>query len=122
MSDILAELLAAAASQAAARKERAPKRPPVLSPDAVAERESQYLPHRLVAMFYETTCVHCGTITLEFEGLFEERKHARVSDLHLVRQPFIPLEAALPRRRKYLPRDVPYCAACAGLDLYTDEE
>jgi hypothetical protein len=39
----------------------------------------------------------------------------------MVRQPFVPSTSNLPRVRKYLPRDVPYCAACSGLDSYKEE-
>lgn len=119
--DFLDQMLAEAAAEVKARAGK-PKRGPVSREDEIAARENLYRPHRLVALFYRTTCARCGTVTDSFDGLFEERKHIRVSDLHMVRQPFVPLESGLPRTRKYLPRDVPYCEACAGLDLYSDEE
>lgn len=118
MSDFLDQMLAEAAAEVKARKAK-PKGSPV---HAVTEnRENLYLPFRLVALFHRTSCAHCGNVTLDFEGLFEERKHVRVSDLHMVRQPFVPIESGLPRVKKYLPRDVPYCAACTNLDSYEEE-
>lgn len=123
--DLIEQLFAQAQADAAARKRSKAKGSGVAIANAElqAARENLYRPHRLVALFYRTTCAHCGTVEDAFDGLFEERKHVRVSDLHLVRQPFVPLnEGNLPRVRKYLPRDVAYCSACAGLGLYGEEE
>lgn len=118
--DFLESLIASAKAQAAAKASR-PKGTIVRTSDP-AERENLYAPHRLVALFHQTTCASCGTITTSFEGLFEERKHIRVSDLHLVRQPFVPLaDNTLPRVRKYLPHAAPYCEACVNLDSYREE-
>ena len=115
--DFLDQMIAEAAAEAAKAKKE--KRGPVA---AVTEnRENLYRPFRLVALFHRTVCAHCGTVTLDFEGLFEERKHIRVSDLHMVRQPFVPLDTGLPRVKKYLPRDVPYCVECTNLESYQEE-
>lgn len=115
--DLLDQLMADAAAEAlrlkaAKAKGFAPAAPP---------QETLYHPSRQVAMFYRSACAHCGTVTLEFEGLFEERRHIRTGDLHSVRQPFIPLNDGLPRVRKYLPRDVPYCGECVDLPSYKEE-
>jgi len=119
--DPLDSILAEAEAEVAALKARKHKHP-LPSTLAAEARENLYLPFRLVAMFHKTHCVHCGATVHEFEGIFEERKHVRVSDLHLVRQPFVPLNiGTLPRVKKYLPRDVPYCAACVNLDSYIEE-
>ena len=115
--DLLDTLLADAKVEAARLKAAKAKGQPAPAPSP----ESFYTPHRLVAMFYRSACVHCDTVTLEFEGLFEERRHVRTGDLHLVRQPFIPLESSLPRAKKYLPRDVPYCPACIDPESYQEE-
>lgn len=116
MSDYLDALIAEAAAEVRAAKAR-PKSLQPIAPDPTAS----FIPSRQVAMFYRTHCLHCDTITLEFEGLFEERRHARLADTHLVRQPFVPLDDGLPRVRKYLPRDVPYCGECVNLDSYKEE-
>ena len=116
--DFLDQMLAEAAAEVRKAKSR-PKGSPVRP--VTENRENLYLPFRLVALFHRTTCAHCGTVTREFEGLFEERKHVRVGDLHLVRQPFVPLDSTLPRVKKYLPRDVPYCIECTDLDSYQEE-
>jgi len=113
--DFLDQLLADAAAEVARRVKAKPK-----AAHAVPAPEL-FQPSRLVAMFYRSACAHCGTVSLEFEGLFEERRHIRTGDTHSVRQPFIPLEAGLPRVRKHLPRDVPYCAACTDLASYEEE-
>jgi hypothetical protein len=116
--NLLDQLLADAAAEVAARRGK-PKAAKAAA-DLAAEREAQFVPHALVAMFHQTTCHHCGSIALEFEGIFEERRHIRTGDLHDVRQPFVPLDSELPRFRKYLPRDVPYCEACVDIDSYKE--
>ena len=112
LDDLLADAKAEAARLKAAR---------TAAPRAAPSEESFFTPYRLVAMFYRSACAHCGTVSLEFEGLFEERRHSRTHALHSVRQPFIPLESGLPRVRRYLPRDTAYCPACVNLDSYREE-
>ena len=114
--DFLDQLLADAAAEVARAKAKAKPKATCAVP-----APELFQPSRLVAMFYRSACARCGTVSLEFEGLFEERRHIRTRDTHSVRQPFIPLETGLPRVRKYLPRDVPYCAACTDLDSYKEE-
>ncbi len=115
--DFIESLIAEARRQAAAKAAPRTKASPTAEPPV----ETLFEPYRLVALFHRTQCLHCGTATTDFEGLFEERKHVRLPDLHMVRQPFVPSTSNLPRVRKYLPRDVPYCAACSGLDSYKEE-
>jgi hypothetical protein len=115
--DFIEELIVDARRQAAAKATSRSKAAPATDPAP----ETLFQPYRLVALFHRIQCHHCGTAADAFEGLFEERKHVRLPDLHMVRQPFIPGDSSLPRVRKYLPIDVPYCAACSGLDTYKAE-
>lgn len=103
--DFLDQMLAEA--QAAARPKKS-KGAGVPGGDPVA-RENLYKPYRLVALFNRTTCA-CGAVTDVFEGIFEERRHIRVSDTHLVREPVANPETTLPRVRKYLQHTSLYCA------------
>lgn len=111
------ELLADAQRQVDAQKK---KKAPTTQAEVIAAREALFVPVAQVALFYEQTCVRCGSVERLFEGLFEERKHSKQPDTHDTRLAALPEPNGLPRYRKYLPRDVAYCAACSDLESYEE--
>lgn len=116
--DLLDQLIA----QAKKDKENAPARvrgrPPAVDR---AERENEYLPYRMVALYNQVICTHCGREQHLFEGLFEERKHTRLGDTHWVKQGTLPFTANLPRVKQFRTCSIPYCDACAELSSYEEQ-
>lgn len=118
--DLLDQLIA----KAKAERQASPARKRAAGGLAVdrSAREDLYIPNRLVALINVTECRKCGSLSRALEGIFEERKHPRLSDAHWVRQGILPFTKALPRHREERTVSVPYCEHCADLDSYQPKE
>lgn len=121
----LQDLLAQVRAQAAAKK-AAPRKSTVLMAAAEAERRwcEVYVPQHYLARYWRSTCRCCGLVSSGLEGLYEVRKHPRLSDQVTRRLAAISPESMnplLPRTVQVSEQSTPTCANCIedfGFDPY----
>jgi hypothetical protein len=113
------QIIAEAAETVARNKAKLAK--PSKSPVRAVEdpaRDNLYIPHRNVYNWFQNVC-ECGHSWLEFDGIYEERRHPRLGHTHWVRLPSMP-QTNLPRATESRPVKVPYCQEC--IDYAPPEE
>lgn len=116
----LQALLAAATKQAAEAKTKAKKRNARPAIFEAAERhqhdwENTYIREQYVARFLHQCCSNCGSTQQSLMGIYEQRKHPRVSDRQtklLSGDSLAMMDAGLPRSLHLQVEQVQACIYC----------